>query len=291
MVDATREDEFEVEIAEYLAAHGWLYSPDADGYDRERALFPKDVFGWLEDTQPEEFAKVVSVGAASVAKQRTHLLNALTKRLDTKMDYGGGTLNMLRRPFSHINAKFRMCQFAPASSLNPKTVADYKAVRLRVMRQVTYSPGGGGGRIDLVFFVNGLPVATLELKTYFKQQAWSAVEQYRNDRPPKGQPLLAFGRTLVHFAVDDDEVWMTTRLAGPETFFLPFNRGTAGGGKGNPPASGRAATSYLWERVLQRDSWLNILGSLMFLRHDDDTDPITGRTSKKSTLIFPRFHQ
>ena len=291
MVDATREGAFEVEIAEYLAAHGWLYSPNADGYDRARALFLEDVFAWLEETQPEEFAKVVSVGAASEAKQRAHLLDTLGKRLDAKMEHGGGTLNVLRRSLSHINGKFRMCQFAPASSLNPKTVADYEAVRLRVMRQVTYSPGGGGGRIDLVFFVNGLPVATLELKTYFKQQARSAVEQYRKDRDPKGQPLLAFGRTLVHFALDDDEVWMTTRLAGPRTFFLPFNRGTADGGKGNPPAPGGAATSYLWERVLQRDSWLNILGSLMFLRHEEDTDPITGRTSKKSMLIFPRFHQ
>ncbi|MEV4691357.1 type I restriction endonuclease [Micromonospora echinospora] len=291
MADATREEAFEVEIAEYLAAHGWLYSPTADGYDRQRALFPEDVFAWLEETQPEEFAKVVSVGAASEAKQRAHLLDTLVKRLNAKMEHGGGTLNVLRRRLSHINAKVRMCQFAPASSLNPKTVADYTTVRLRVMRQVTYSPEGGGGRIDLVFFVNGLPVATLELKTYFKQQARSAVEQYRNDRDPKGQPLLAFGRTLVHFALDDDEVWMTTRLAGPKTFFLPFNRGTADGGKGNPPAPGGAATSYLWERVLQRDSWLNILGSLMFLRHEEDTDPITGRTSKKSLLTFPRFHQ
>lgn len=291
MVDATREEAFEVEIAEYLAAHGWLHSPSADGYDRERALFPEDVFGWLEETQPEEFAKVVSVGAASESKQRAHLLDTLVKRLDTKMEHGGGTLNVLRRPVSHINGKFRMCQFAPASSLNPKTVADYEAVRPRVMRQVTYSPEGGGGRIDLVFFVNGLPVATLELKTYFKQQARSAVEQYRKDRDPKGQPLLAFGRTLVHFALDDDEVWMTTRLAGPKTFFLPFNRGTADGEKGNPPVPGGAATSYLWERVLQRDSWLNILGSLMFLRYEEDTDPISGRTSRKSTLIFPRFHQ
>jgi len=291
MVDPTREEAFEVEIAEYLAAHGWLYSPNADGYDRERALFPEDVFAWLEETQLKEFAKVVSVGATSETKQRAHLLDTLVKRLNAKMEHGGGTLNVLRRPLSHINAKFRMCQFAPASSLNPKTVADYAAVRLRVMRQVTYSPDGGDGRIDLVFFVNGLPVATLELKTYFKQRARSAVEQYRKDRDPKGQPLLTFGRTLVHFALDDDEIWMTTRLAGSKTFFLPFNRGTADGGKGNPPAPGRTPTSYLWERVLQRDSWLNILGSLMFLRHEEDTDPITGRTSKTSTLTFPRFHQ
>jgi type I restriction enzyme, R subunit len=145
MVDATREEAFEVEIAEYLAAHGWSYSPTADGYDRERALFPEDVFAWLEKTQPEEFAKVVSIGATSEARQRTHLLDTLVKRLDTKMEHGGGTLNVLRRPLSHINAKFRMCQFAPASSLNPKTRADYAAVRLRVMRQVTYSPTAVAG--------------------------------------------------------------------------------------------------------------------------------------------------
>ncbi|MER5389753.1 type I restriction endonuclease [Saccharopolyspora sp. NPDC002686] len=291
MADATREEAFEVEIAEYLAERGWLYSPNADGYDRERALFPADVFAWLEETQPEEFAKVVSVGAASEPKERARLLDTLVKRLDTKMEHGGGTLNVLRRPFSHINAKFRMCQFAPATTLNPKTAADYAAVRLRVMRQVTYSPNGGGGRIDLVFFVNGLPVATLELKTYFKQQARSAIEQYRKDRDPNGQPLLAFGRTLVHFAVDDDEVWMTTKLARSKTFFLPFNKGTLDGGKGNPPNPSGPATSYLWEEVLERRSWLNILGSLMFLRHEENTDPITGKTSKKTTLIFPRYHQ
>jgi type I restriction enzyme R subunit len=291
VVDPTSEEAFEVEIAEYLAAHGWLYSPNAEGYDRERALFPADVFAWLERTQPEELAKVVSVGAASAARERAQLLDALVKRLNASLENGGGTLNVLRRTFTHINAQLQLCQFAPASSLNPKTVADYAAVRLRVMRQVTYSPNGGGGRIDLVFFVNGMPVATLELKTYFKQRVRLAVEQYRKDRDPRGQPLLAFGRTLVHFAVDDDEVWMTTRLAGPRTFFLPFNRGTVDGGKGNPPVPGKAATSYLWERVLQRDAWLNILGSLMFLRREDEPDPITGRTSTKPTLMFPRFHQ
>lgn len=291
--DQTREEQFEAEICKHLAAHGWLYSPHDAGYDVHRALFPEDVLGWLEDTQPEQLAKVVKAGLASEGKQREQVLDAIAKRLDTPMSHGGGTLNVLRRPVSHVNATLRMCQFKPATTLNSKTVEDYAKVRLRVMRQVHFSPAKGDNRaIDLVFFVNGLPVATLELKTYFKQEVRSAIDQYKHDRAPKAQPLLGHGnRALVHFAVDDDEVWMTTRLAGPKTFFLPFNRGTADGGKGNPPNPHGPATSYLWERVLQRDSLLNILGALMFNRHEETVDPISRERSKKSRILFPRFHQ
>lgn len=291
--DATREEAFEVEIAECLAAHGWEYSPADEGYDRSRALFPEDVFWWLETTQPEEFAKVVTVGSTAEAKQRAHLLDTLVKRLNKPMSHGGGTLNVLRRPVEHINARLVMCQFAPATTLNPTTTQRYQQVRLRVMRQVQYSPVTGDlRRIDLVLFVNGIPVATIELKSFFKQQARTAVKQYKEDRDPKGQPLLGFGtRALVHFALDDDEVWMTTKLAGADTYFLPFNQGTADGGKGNPANPAGPAVAYLWEQVLQRDVWLNILGSLMFLRHETTEDPVTGKTRKSATLVFPRYHQ
>ncbi len=293
MSDEAAELAFETLIAEFLAAHGWLYSRDDTGYDPELALFPEDVFGWLEETQPDELAKIVAGGSTSEAKQRRQLLSALGKRLDAPMTHGGGTLNVLRRPFPHVNAHLRMCQFKPATSLNPTTTADYAAVRLRVMRQVHFSPVRGDSRsIDLVFFVNGIPVATAELKSSFKQHAGAAKDQYRHDRDPKGQPLLGHGnRALVHFAVDDEEVWMTTRLAGPKTYFLPFNRGTTDGAAGNPPSSDGPASSYLWERVLQRDAWLNIVGALMFVRHEEQTDPISGKKSKSSTILFPRFHQ
>lgn len=293
MRDEAVELAFETLIAEHLGAHGWLYSRDDTGYDAGLALFPEDVFGWLEATQPEELAKVVSPGSTSEAKERLQLLAALGKRLDAPMTHGGGTLNVLRRPFSHVNAHLRMCQFKPATSLNPTTTADYARVRLRVMRQVHFSPVKGDSRsIDLVFFVNGIPVATAELKSSFKQDVGAAKDQYRHDRDPKGQPLLGHGnRALVHFAVDDDEVWMTTKLVGPKTYFLPFNRGTFDGAAGNPPNPDGPASSYLWERVLQRDAWLNIFGALMFVRHEEQTDPISGKKSKSSTILFPRFHQ
>lgn len=291
------EIEFEREFAEYLAVHGWLYSSNDTGYDRERALFPEDVIGWLADTQPEQLDKVVKTGSGGVAKQQSQLLDRIVKVLDTPLDNGGGTLNLLRKGFSHLAAKFQMCVFKPESTLNEKRNADYARVRVRVMRQVHFSTGDQRS-VDLVFFVNGLPVATAELKTDFTQTVADAITQYRTSRLPKDlssgtvQPLFVSGaRALVHFAVSNDEVWMTTALAGEKSHFLPFNRGTEDGGAGNPLNPTGSKSAYLWERVLQRDAWLNILGRLMYIKHESTTDPISGKTSKSSSLRFPRFHQ
>lgn len=291
------EVEFEKEIAEYLAAHGWLYSPDGTGYDKERALFSEDVLAWLADTQPDQLEKVVKPGSKNLAKQQGQLLDRIVKVLDVPLENGGGTLNLLRKGFSHLAAKFQMCVFKPESTLNAKRNTDYAAVRLRVMRQVHFSTSDHRS-VDLVLFVNGLPVATVELKTDFTQTVSDAITQYRTSRLPKdsatgkAQPLFVSGaRALVHFAVSNDEVWMTTNLAGEKTHFLPFNRGTEVGGAGNPLNPNGSRTSYLWERVLQRDAWLNILGRLMYIKHETSTDPISGKTSKSSTLRFPRFHQ
>ncbi|WP_024442708.1 type I restriction endonuclease subunit R [Mycobacterium sp. UM_WGJ] len=291
------EIEFEKEIAEYLAAHGWLCSRNDSGYDKERALFPEDVLGWLEATQPDQLAKVVKPGSKDLEKQQGQLLDRIVKVLDTPLENGGGTLNLLRKGFSHLAAKLQMCVFQPESTLNAKRNADYTAVRLRVMRQVHFSTADNRS-VDLVFFVNGLPVATAELKTDFTQTVADAITQYRTSRLPKDpatgkwQPLFESGaRALVHFAVSNDEVWMTTCLMGEKTHFLPFNRGTETGGAGNPLNPNGSRTAYLRERVLQRDAWLNILGRLMYIKHESSTDPISGKTSKSSTLRFPRFHQ
>ncbi|MEU8381617.1 type I restriction endonuclease [Streptosporangium sp. NPDC048865] len=291
------EVEFEKELCEYLAGHDWLYSKNDQGYDRERALYPDDFFGWLEDTQPEQLAKVVKPGAADIEKQKSQLLGRLVKVLDTPMENGGGTLNVLRNGFSHMAAKFQVCQFKPESTLNAKTVANYGKVRVRVMRQVHFSTADQRS-VDLVLLVNGLPVATLELKTDFTQTVEDAKTQYKTSRLPKDlgtnkvQPLFEFGsRALVHFAVSNDEIWMTTKLAGDKTHFLPFNRGTEDGAAGNPLNPNGSPTAYLWEQVLQRDSLLNILGRFMYIKHETNTDPITSQTTKSSSLRFPRFHQ
>ena len=296
------EYQFEKEICEHLADNGWLFSADDTGYDRDRALFPEDLVGWLQDTQPDKLSKVIT-GSGDSQKQTDMLLDAVVKALDLPLENGGGTLHVLRNGARIIGAgNLELFQLKPETTANPKLVEWYSKMRVRVMRQVHFSPDRSDGRsLDLVFFVNGIPVATAELKTDFTQSIDNAIQQYKTRLPKDAngrvQSLLGFGtRALVHFAVSNSEVWMTTKLAGPKTRFLPFNMGYDGG-KGNPPATyveGKAATSassYLWEMVLERDSWLNVVGKMMVLTTKTARDPVTGQVSKSTDLIFPRFHQ
>ncbi|WP_346912436.1 type I restriction endonuclease [uncultured Roseibium sp.] len=277
-----REISFETEICEHLAAQGWLYAQDDYAqYDRRHALFPDDLVAWVQASQPQAWqALVKNHGTGAIAT----LLDRVRKQLDDR-----GTLDVLRHGVELIGlrAPLALAQFRPALSMNTDILARYEANRLRVVRQVRYSIANEKA-IDLVLFLNGLPVSTVELKTDFTQSVGDAVDQYRFDRNPssKGQavePLLAFpSGALVHFAVSNVDVMMTTRLNGPSTTFLPFNRGHDGG-KGNPPNPDGHPTSYLWEDIWQRDSWLEILGRYM----------VAVRDPKKKLFgyIFPRFHQ
>ncbi len=222
-----------------------------------------------------------------------------------------GTLGVLRHELRDRGTRFNLCQFKPEHNLNPDTLARYKKNRLRVVPELVYSPWATGEheaetgvrakkwRIDLVLFVNGLPIATLELKSEFKQAVQNAIKQYKTTRPPvdpitkKPEPLLTFKRgALVHFAVSQYEVYMATHLNGDETFFLPFNKGTKDGGEGNdvPDDKDQYATDYLWNEVLLPDNLLNILARFVHLQIEEKED-WEGRKSKKETLIFPRYHQ
>lgn len=288
----------ENEISEHLAANGWRYSPTDSGYGRELALFPEDVLGWLAESQPDEFAKVVRPSDTEVQREAAarDVLNRLAKALDNDPLKNGGTIRILHEGFSFVPlqggaVKFRLAQFRPATTHNPETVEGYGKMRLRVMRQVHYSSRHSHKALDLVFFVNGIPVATVELKTDFTQPIDNAVEQYRFDRSPAGEPLFAFARrSLVHFVVSNSEVRMTTKLAGASTRFLPFNRGNDQGA-GNPPNPNGSASSYFWEEILQRDTWLAMLGSFVHLQVEVDTDPDTGKKTKTEKVLFPRYHQ
>ncbi len=281
---------FESEICAHLEAHGWLYSKNDTGYDRERALFPEDLVAWLEDTQPVAYEKALKA-AGSQAK----FLDVLVAALDKPLEHGGGTLNILRNGVQYIGGgRLKVAQFRPETSLNATTTAQYAAMRVRVMRQVHFSTADRRS-IDLVFFVNGLPVATVELKTDFTQSLDDAIGQYRRDRNPltngRPEPLLSFGhRALVHFAVSNDLAAMTTRLEGEKTHFLPFNTGHKGGA-GNPPGEGTSATAYLWERVWDKDSWLTIIGRLMLVETRQEWDVATGTSVSRTSMLFPRFHQ
>jgi len=278
-----KEISFEDEICDHLAQHGWHYDAHAaTGYDRARALYAPDLLAWIQTTQPQAWDTLTkNHGAAAAASM---LLDRLRKVLDTQ-----GTLAVLRHGVEIIGLKQRLSlvQFKPAMAMNADLVTRYQANRLRVIRQVRYSLANENC-IDLVLFVNGLPVATCELKTDFTQSVQDALGQYRFDRNPrpKGQapePLLSFpSGALVHFAVSNSEVHMTTQLTGATTRFLPFNKGDHGAA-GNPLNPDGHKTSYLWEEVWARDSWLEILGRYL----------VTERDGKKqiNSIIFPRYHQ
>lgn len=292
------ESVLENEIADHLAANGWLYSPTGAGYDRELAVFPDDVLGWLAESQPIEFAKVVRPDDTEAQREAASrsILTRLAKSLDNDPMKNGGTIRILHEGFSMVPlhggaVKFRMAQFRPATSNNPETVADYAKMRVRVMRQVHYSAKHPNKALDLVLFVNGIPVATIELKTDFTQPISNAVAQYRFDRTPAGEPLFAFAkRSLVHFVVSNNEVRMATKLAGAGTRFLPFNQGYDQGA-GNPPNPAGSASSYFWEELLQRDAWLQVLGSFVHLQVEVDVDPDTGKKTRSEKILFPRYHQ
>lgn len=293
MSAAHQEKPFQREIAEYLEGHGWYHSPNSCGYDKERALFPEDVLGWLQDTQPEQYARIVPEHGdeAARAKGERRILDRLASQLEQSEKAGGGTLNTLRRGFSVPGAqRFSMLTAPPADNRNPRITERYVKNRVRVVQEVGYSTRKSD-RIDLVLFLNGLPVATVEIKTNFTQSLQAAIEQYKHDRTPSGEPLLTPHRgALVHFALTENDVYMTTQLKGADTFFLPFNQGHDNGA-GNPPLQDGVATSYFWEHILDKDTWITVLTKFVYVNHEKKTDPRTGRVTESSQIRFPRFHQ
>ena len=202
-----------------------------------------------------------------------------------------GTLATLRHGFKCYGRTLRIAFFKAAHELNPELEARYAANRLGLTRQLHFSPRSDQS-LDVTLSLNGIPIATIELKNPLSgQTAEDARTQYRQDRDPR-EPIFAFGRrTLVHFAVDTESVLMTTRVAGPATHFLPFDKGD-GGGAGNPPdpAGRNYRTAYLWEEVLARDSLLDLLARFLHLQTEERRDE-QGRRVRKETLIFPRYHQ
>ncbi|WP_223502322.1 type I restriction endonuclease subunit R [Pseudomonas sp. BF-R-24] len=295
----SKEAQFQQDIIAAMAAQGWLVGT-ASGYDRRTALYTEDVLGYFREAWPERWDKF---SKANPNAPEDVLVQKLVRELEQS-----GTLDVLRHGFKLPAVKVELCSFQPDHGMNPDTLKRYHCNRLRVVPEVSYSPhfreGGVAGqsynpRLDLVLFVNGIPAATLELKSEFKQSVENAKRQYRYDRPIKDpltrkpEPLLTFKRgALVHFAVSQHEVAMTTKLAGKDTFFLPFNLGSEEGGAGNPQPmdDSQYATSYLWQRLFQPDAWLKVLGR--FLHLDKETsEGFDGQLTTKESMIFPRHHQ
>lgn len=264
---------FEVSIEARLLANGWI-TADPKTYDRKLGLFPAEVVEFLKTSQPKEWGKyVIALGGEGAAGQK--ITRWLAEQIDQR-----GTIDVLRGVIKHSGVTFRTAYFKPANTLTPELGERYAANRLSVIRQLHHSESNAADSLDLVLTVNGIPVATAELKNPLTHQTVeNAMEQYRSDRNPAD--LIFAKRTLVHFAVDPHRVHMTTKLAKQETVFLPFNEGSGGpghtGGDGNPPNPNGYQSAYLWEDVWKREAWLDLLANFV---HVSD-----------GSVLFPRFHQ
>ena len=269
---------FERSLCHALVESGYeKLSPESD-WDVELALCPAVLLDYIRDSQPDEWAKLQGHYGAAV---ETKVIEEICRQIKKE-----GMLAILRGGIRDRGVHFKLVQFAPPTRLNPEVAKRYARNRMGVMQQVRFDPNTQQ-TIDVVLFVNGLPLATVELKNaYTGQTATNAIKQYMRDRKPKaGTPLIDFNqRALVHFAADTAECYMTTRL-GDKAYFLPFNQGDKGR-KGNPVGPSNYSTHYLWDEVWQKDAWLDILQNYIVLEREAKTDPW-----RKGRLIFPRYHQ
>lgn len=282
MTKQYKEVAFESAIENHLLTVAGYSKADPTKFDRERSIDPTILIPFIQETQPKEWEYLKSL---QKEKAEATLLDDLCKALDSEHE---GCLKVLRHGFKCFGKSFRVAYFAPASGMNPETQKLYAANRLTVTRQLQYSTKHSNS-LDMVLSINGIPLVTMELKNPMTGQTWrSAIYQYQHDRDPKDIIFQFKKRTLVHFAVDPDEVYMTTRLNSKGTYFLPFNKGNADGA-GNPDNSSGYKTAYLWEEALQRDSFLDILARFIHLQVEEKK--FSGKIVKKETMIFPRYHQ
>jgi len=276
----TTENTFETALVQTLVEQGGYTQGNAEDYSKELGMFKYEVIAFLQASQPKRWAKISAIHGADTDNR---IIQRPYKELELR-----GSLDVLRNGFVDYGVRFQMAFFQPASGLNPDAVDLYNKNSLKVYRQIYYSTKNKNS-VDVVLAVNGIPVATLELKNQFTgQDVGNALKQYSTTRDNK-ELLFAFKkRTLVHFAIDQDEVFMTTKLDGSKTYWLPFNKG-ANNGKGNPKNENGYRTAYLWEYILQKDSWMEILQRFLHLETEEFES--NGKIYKKEKLIFPRYHQ
>lgn len=297
MTRVDTEEAFENAVEEGLRAHGW--EPGlSNTYKHELGIDTGELAIFLGASQNDAWLRL----QAEYGEGETASIQRFAKRVAQQID-ARGVLDVLRRGVNDRNVKIRLAYFRPAHTLAVDALAEYDANRLTYIRQFHYSAKTPAKSVDVALFVNGIPTASIELKNHFTEQSVEdAIRQYRTDRDPK--ELFFAKRTLVHFAVDPTLAFLTTRLAGKKTRFLPFNTGSGGpgvtGGAGNPPLTegaddGTYPVSYLWEKVWDRHNWLELLERYL---HVEDEQAKAGKSPTyrpgrvhTQPLIFPRYHQ
>lgn len=274
------EKAFEEAIENSLIVNGGYILGITDDFSKELALDRKRIIAFIKASQISQWNRISEIHGADVEDK---VIQRLCKELDLN-----GTISVLRHGFTDYGIKFQMAFFKPETTLNPDTELQYNLNQLTVTRQVKYSLTSENS-IDLLICLNGLPVITAELKNQFTgQNVEDAKRQYKTSRSSNELLFQFKKRALVHFVIDTDEVYMTTKIDGNKTKYLPFNLGFENGA-GNPPNPNGYKTSYLWEFVLVKDSLMDILGRYLHLQVEEFK--FGSEIKKRETLIFPRYHQ
>lgn len=276
------EHAFEDAIEAHLLAHGGYDQLESKEFDRDRGIFPSVLLSFVKKTQPEKWGQLETAHRDGAEEA---FLRDLTSALERK-----GTIEILRHGLRTTGTTIDLAAFKPVTGFNPDLKEKYNANHLGVTRQLYYSGTDPNKSIDFVLSLNGIPVATAELKNPLTDQTVEdAKKQYQSDRDPS-EPLFKFNRgAIVHFAVDPNLIEYTTKLDGKDTKFLPFNKGR-NGGAGNPQHPSGHRTAYLWEDVWEKDSWVDIIQRFVHI----DTEEIRENgvlIEEKETSIFPRYHQ
>lgn len=272
---------FEEYVEEHLLNDGYIKGNPAD-FSKEYAIDTEILFEFLEDTQPKKVQRLKEIYKD---QYRSKVLN----RLDTELKKRG-IIDVLRHGIKDYGTYIDLVYFKPASELNIELFELYQKNRISVIRQVRYSLRNNNS-VDMLICVNGLPVVVMELKNPFTGQTYEdAIMQYKKDRNPYELLFQFKKRTIVFFAVDTSEVYMTTKLDGDKTSFLPFNKGDRGG-KGNPSNPNGLKTAYLWEEILEKDSLLDILKRFVFIESEERKDVDGNTYLAYEKVIFPRYHQ
>ena len=279
-----KEKRFEQDIEDYLITQGGYFKGNPKSFDRKLALDKETFISFLKHSQPKTWERYEKIYGSDSEKQ---VIDRFCR--EVKMV---GLLRVLRQGFTDRGIKFRVVFWKPETSINATSQTQYESNVLHCTRQLHYSLNNENS-IDIVLFLNGIPVVSMELKCQFTgQNTTNAINQYKFDRAGKDAIFTFKERVLVHFAVDLTKVYMTTRLEGSKTYFLPFNQGSNGagnvGGQGNPINPDGYDTAYLWEDVLQKDRLLEILHKYLHLQVERDEK--TGEI-KSERMIFPRYHQ
>ena len=277
--DSLKEKSFQTLVKDYLInENGYIEGFNKD-YDKEYALDTKCLFDFLETTQEKSMNRLKDI-------YNTNYKSKIIENLDRQLR-ARGSIDVLKHGIKDYGVKLDLAYFKPPTDLNPDQFILYQQNILSVTEELNYE---GDKRIDLVIFLNGIPIITMELKNPFTNQNYkNAIKQYKYYRSNKEQLFRFKERAIVNFAMDTDEVYMTTKLAGEKTFFLPFNKGN-NGRAGNPPVEGKLRTHYLWEEILQKDSLLEIIQKFTYVERKEEVLE-NGDTVTKETVIFPRYHQ